>query len=75
MLLSLLLCGCETWYSTLKEERKLRVFENRVLRIFGHKRQKSSGGWRKSHNEEFYNLYASPHNVKAIKSRRITWET
>jgi hypothetical protein len=46
--------GCETWSLTVREEYKLRVFENRVLRIFGAKRDGVTGGWRKLHNEEFH---------------------
>jgi hypothetical protein len=50
--------GCETWTLKLREEHRLRVFENRVLkRIFGPKRDEVTGGWRKLHNEELYNLY------------------
>jgi hypothetical protein len=53
---------------------KLRVFENRFLRrIFGPKRDKVRGGWRKLHNEELHNLYSSPSIIKIIKSRRIRW--
>jgi hypothetical protein len=50
--------GCETWSLTLRDERRLRVFENRVLRrIFGPKTDGVTGGWRKLHNEELHNLY------------------
>jgi hypothetical protein len=53
--------GCETWSLTVREEHKLRVFENRVLRrIFGPKRNGVAVGWRKLHNEELHNLYSSP---------------
>jgi len=55
----------------LREERKLRVFENRVLRrIFGPKRDEVTGEWRKLHNEEISDLYCSPNNVRLIKSRK-----
>jgi hypothetical protein len=58
----------------LNEERRLRVFENRVLRrIFGPKRDEVTGEWRKLHNEEFHDLYSSPTIVRVIKSRRMTW--
>ena len=52
-----MLCGCETWSLTLREERRLRVFESRVLRrIFGLKREEVTGEWRKVHNEELNDL-------------------
>jgi hypothetical protein len=64
--------GCETWSLTVREEHKLRVFENRVLRrIFGLKRGKVMGGRRKLHNEELHNLYSSPSIIRTIKSRRM----
>jgi hypothetical protein len=47
------------------------VFENRVLRIFGPKRDEVTGGWRKLHNEELHNLYSSPHIIRMFKSRRM----
>jgi hypothetical protein len=68
------LYGCETWSLTVREEHKLRVFENRVLRrIFGPKRGGVMKGFRKLHNEELHNLYSSPSIIRIIKSRRMRW--
>jgi hypothetical protein len=62
--------GCETWSLTLREERTLRVFENRVLRrMFGPKRDEVTGEWRKLHNNEVYDVYSSPNIIRIIKSR------
>jgi hypothetical protein len=59
---------------TLREEHRLRVFENRVLRrIFGPKRGEVTGEWRTLHNEELHNLYSFPNIIRMIKSRRIRW--
>jgi hypothetical protein len=67
------LYGCETRSLTAREEHKLRVFENRVLRIFGPKRDRVTGGWRKLYNEELHNLYSSSSMIRIIKSRRMRW--
>ena len=68
------LYGCETWALTLREERKLRVFKNMVLRrIFGSRRDEVTGEWRRLHNEELNDLYSSPNIVRVIKSRRVRW--
>jgi hypothetical protein len=65
--------GCETWSLTLREEYRLRVFENRVLRRkFGPKRDEVTGKWRRLHNEEFYALYSLPNTFRVIKSR-LRW--
>jgi hypothetical protein len=75
IILPVILYGCETWSLTLREERRLRVFENRVLRrIFGPKRNEVTGEWRKLHSEELHNLYSSPDIIKQVKSRRMRWE-
>jgi hypothetical protein len=64
--------GCETWSLTLREEHRLRVFQNRVLRrIFGPKRDEVMGEWRKLPNGELHNLHSSPHIIRQIKSRRM----
>jgi len=64
------LYGCETWLLTLREERRLRVFENRVLRrVFGPKRDEVTGKWRKLHKEELNDLYCSHNIVRVIKER------
>ena len=66
--------GCETWPLTLREESRLRVFQNRVLRrVFGSKTDEVSGEWRKLHNEELRNLYSLPNIVRVVKSRRMRW--
>ena len=73
IILPVVLYGCETWLLTLREERKLRVFENMVLRIFGPRRDEVMGEWRRWHNEELNDLYSSPNIVRVIKWRRMRW--
>jgi hypothetical protein len=69
IILPVVLYGCETWSLTLREEHRLRVFENRVLRrIFGPKMEEVTGKWMKLHNEELHNLYSSPDII-----RRTRW--
>jgi len=68
------LYGCETWSLTLREERKLRVFENMVLRrIFGPRREEVTGEWSRLYEEELNDLYSSPNIVRVIKPRRMRW--
>ena len=57
----------------MREERRLRVFENRVMRIFGPRRDEATGEWRKLHNDILNDLYCSPNIVRVIKSRRMRW--
>ena len=74
IILPVVLYGCETWSLTLREERKLRVFENVVLRrIFGSRRDEVTGEWRRLHNEELNDLYPSPNIVRVIKSGKMRW--
>ncbi|KAJ4445342.1 hypothetical protein ANN_07147 [Periplaneta americana] len=68
------LYGCETWTLTLREEQRLRVFENNVPRkIFGAKSDEVKAEWRKLHNTELHALYSSPDIIRNIKSRRSRW--
>jgi hypothetical protein len=74
IILPVVLYGCETWSLTLREEHRLRMFENRVLRrIFGPKRNEVTGESRKLHSGELHNLYSSPDIIRRIKSRRMRW--
>ena len=74
IILPVVLYGCETWSLTLREERKLREFENVVLRtIFGPRRDEVTGEWRRLRNEELNDLYSSPNIVRVIKKRRMRW--
>jgi hypothetical protein len=74
ILLPVVLYGCETWSLTLREEHRLRVFGNRVLRgIFGPKGDEVMGQWRKLCSGELHNLYSSPDIIRQIKSSRMRW--
>ena len=74
VILPVVLYGCETWFLTLREEHRLRVFENKVLiKIFGAKRDEITGEWRKLHNAELHALYSSPNIIRDLKSRRLRW--
>ena len=73
IILPVFVYGCEIWSLTLREERRLRVFENRaVMRIFGPKGDEETREWKKLHNEELNDLY-SPSILRVIKSRRMRW--
>jgi hypothetical protein len=69
IILPLVLYGCETWSLTVREEHKMKA----LRRIFGLKRDRLTGGWRKLHNEELHNLYSTPSIIRIIKSRRMRW--
>jgi hypothetical protein len=74
IILPVVLYGCETWSLTLREEHRLRVFKNRVLRrMFGAKRDEVKGEWRKLQNKELHDLYSSPSIIRIIKLRRMRW--
>jgi hypothetical protein len=74
IILPVVLYGCETLSLTLREEHRLRMCENRVLRrIFGLKMNDVAGGWRKLHNEELQNMFSLPSIIKIIKPRRMRW--
>jgi hypothetical protein len=74
VLLPIVLYGWETWSLTLREEQRLGVFENRVLRrIFGPKRDETTGDWRRLHNEKLNDLYSPPNIIRVNKSRRMRW--
>jgi hypothetical protein len=72
VILPVVLYGCETWSLTLREEHRLKVFENRVLRrIFGPKTDEAMGEWRKLHSGDLHNLYAFPNIIRQLKLRRM----
>jgi hypothetical protein len=72
IILPVVLYGCKTWSLTLREEHRLRVIEDRVLRrIFGQRRYEVTGDWWKLLNADLHNLYTSPNIIRMIKSRRM----
>jgi hypothetical protein len=74
VILLVVLYGCETWSLTLREECRMRVFKNRVLRrIFGPKREEVRSEWRRIHNKELHALYSSADIIRMMKSRRVRW--
>jgi hypothetical protein len=74
IILPVVLYGSETWSLTLREEHRLRVFENRALKIiFGLNKDEVMGGWRTLHNDELHNLYSLQSIIRMIKSRRMRW--
>ena len=74
IILPVVLYGCENWSLIFTEERKMKVFENRVLRrVFEPKKDEVTGEWRKLYNEELRDVYSLPNNERAVKSRRMKW--
>jgi hypothetical protein len=74
IILPVILYGCETWSLTLREEHRLRVFENKVpRRIFRPKRDEVTGEWRKLRDKELRDLYSSPSIIRIMKSSRMRW--
>ena len=68
------LYGCETWTLTSREDKRLQVLENKVLRkIFGPKRDDQTGEWRRLHSGELHDLYGKPDIIRIVKSRRLRW--
>ena len=73
IILPVVLYDCETWSLTLREECRLRVFGNRILRRVFEPKRDENGEWRRLHNEELHSLYRSANIVRGIKSRRLRW--
>jgi hypothetical protein len=74
IIMHVVLYGCGTWSLMLREDGRLRVFENRVLRrVFGPRRDEVTGEWRKLHNDELNELYSLPNIVRVVKLRRMRW--
>jgi hypothetical protein len=73
MILPTVVYEFEIWSLILRAEQTLRVFDNRMLRIFGPKRGEVTGEWRKLHSKELHDLYSSPSIIRIMKSRRMRW--
>jgi hypothetical protein len=73
MIVPVVLHGCGTSSVTLREEHRWRVFEDRVLRIFGPDSDEGTGQWKKLHSGELHNLYSSPDIIRQVKLRRMRW--
>jgi hypothetical protein len=73
IILPVVLYCCETWSLTLREESRLRVFENRIQGLIFGPKMDANDEWRRLQNEELHNLYSSPNIVRVIKSRRLRW--
>ena len=73
IILPAVLYGCVTWSLTLRKERRLKVSDRVLRRVFGPKRDEVTGEWRKLHNEELSGLYSLPNIVRVVKSRRMRW--
>ena len=70
---SLVPCGCESWSLALREEHRLRVFENRILRRIFEPKMDANGEWRRLHNDELHGLYHSPNIIRVMKYRSLRW--
>jgi hypothetical protein len=74
VILPVVLCGCEIWCLTLREEHRVWIFEIRVLRkVFGSKRDEVTGEWRRPHHEDPYEMYSSPTSIRVTKSKIMKW--
>jgi hypothetical protein len=73
IILPVVLYGFETWSLTLREECRLRVFENKILRPISGPKRRENEKWRRLHSEELHSLYRLPNIVRVIKSRRLRW--
>jgi hypothetical protein len=71
--LAVVLYGCESWSLTLREDRRLRVFESRMMRIYGPKKDRVTRNWRSVGNEELTDLYSAPNIILVLNSRIMRW--